>query len=334
MQNSARINAKITSVGHYVPDFVIDNKFFEGILDTSDEWITERTGIKERRWLTADKPTSFMAEKAIKQVLENRGIGPEDIDMIIVGTVTPDMIYPSTACLLQEKIGAKNIWGFDILAACSGFIFALINGVQFIQSGNFKKVLVVGADKMSAILNIQDRNSAILFGDAAGAVLLEPEEDKNEGIIDWIMNIDGSGAKNLFQLGGGSLYPASHQTVDDRMHFVYQEGRTVFKDAVKGMADVSYDILEENNLKGKDVAWLVPHQANHRIITATAERMGLSMDKVMVNINKYGNTTAGTIPTCISEYWQAGKVNKGDYLVLSSFGAGYTWGSVLLKWSY
>lgn len=334
MHNKASINAKITAIGHYVPDMVIDNKFFEGILDTSDQWIRERTGIVERRWVNADQPTSWMAEQAIKSLLDQRGIGADELDMIIVGTVTPDMIYPSTACLLQEKIGAKNAWGFDVLAACSGFIFSLINGVQFIQSGNFKKVLVVGADKMSSILNIEDRNTAILFGDAAGAVLLEPTEDKEDGIIDWIMNIDGSGAKNLYQLGGGSLNPASKRTVEERMHYVYQEGRTVFKDAVKGMADISYDVLAENNLTGADISWLVPHQANLRIITAAADRVGIGMDKVMVNINKYGNTTSATIPTCISEYWQEGKVKKGDYLVLSSFGAGYTWGALLLKWSF
>ena len=334
MHNKASINAKVTAIGHYVPDMVIDNKFFEGILDTSDQWIQERTGIVERRWVMADQPASYMAEKAIQSLLENRGIGADEIDLIIVATVTPDMIYPSTACILQEKIGAKNAWGFDVLAACSGFIFSLINGVQFIQSGNFKKVLVVGADKMSSILNIEDRNTAILFGDAAGAVLLEPTEDKEDGIIDWIMNIDGAGAKNLYQLGGGSLNPASSRTVNERMHFVYQEGKTVFKDAVKGMADISYDVLAENNMTGENIAWLVPHQANRRIITATADRIGLSMDKVMVNINKYGNTTSATIPTCISEYWQDGKVKKGDYLVLSSFGAGYTWGALILKWSF
>lgn len=334
MENRAPFNAMITSVGHYVPDRIIDNKFFEEYLDTNDEWIRTRTGIQERRRLDPEKPTSFMAIKAIEMLLNNRGIGIEEIDLIIVGTVTPDMIYPSTACIIQKEMGAKNAWGFDLLAACSGFIFSLATAVQFIQSGSHKKVIVVGADKMSAITNMEDRNTCILFGDAAGAVLLEPTENKEYGILDNIMKIDGNGGKYLHQLGGGSLNPSTHETVDKRMHFVYQDGKTVFKVAVKGMADVSYEIMEKNNIKPEQLAYLIPHQANLRIINACAERMGISMDKVMVNINKYGNTTSGTIPTCLSEYWHNGKVKKDDYLILSSFGAGYTWGSILLKWSY
>jgi 3-oxoacyl-[acyl-carrier-protein] synthase-3 len=275
-----------------------------------------------------------MAIKAIEQLLKNRGIGIEEIDLIIVATVTPDMIYPSTACVIQKEIGAINAWGFDLLAACSGFIFSITTAMQFVQSGSHKKVIVVGADKMSAITNMEDRNTCLLFGDAAGAILLEPTEDRNYGIVDAIMKIDGEGGKYLYQLGGGSLHPASHETVDKRMHFVYQDGKTVFKEAVKGMADVSYEIMKKNNLKPKDISYLVPHQANLRIINACAERMGISMDKVMVNIHKYGNTTSATLPTCISEYWHEGKVKKGDNLILSSFGAGYTWGSVLLKWAY
>jgi len=275
-----------------------------------------------------------MAVKAIEVLLKNRGIGIEEIDLIIVATVTPDMMYPSTACMIQKEMGAKNAWGFDILAACSGFIFSLTTAIQFVQSGTHKKVIVVGADKMSAIANMEDRNTCILFGDAAGAVLLEPTEDKNFGILDTIMKIDGEGGKYLYQLGGGSLNPASHETVDKRMHFVYQDGKSVFKDAVKGMADISYDIMKKNNLGPEDISFLVPHQANMRIITACAERMGVGMEKVMVNIHKYGNTTSATIPTCISEYWQNGKVKKGDYLILTSFGAGYTWGAVLLKWAF
>lgn len=334
MLNKGPYNAMITSVGHYVPDRVINNKYFEEYLDTSDEWIRSRTGIQERRRLDKDIPTSFMAVRAIENLLKNRGIGIEEIDLIIVGTVTPDMIYPSTACVIQEKMGATNAWGFDILAACSGFIFSLTTAIQFIQSGSHKKVLVVGADKMSAITNMEDRNTCLLFGDAAGAILLEPTEDKTYGIQDAIMNIDGKGGKYLHQLGGGSLHPSSHETVDKRMHFVYQDGKTVFKEAVKGMADVSYEIMKNNKLKPEDISYLVPHQANLRIIKACAERMGISMDKVMVNIHKYGNTTSATIPTCISEYWQNGKIKKGDNLILSSFGAGYTWGSILLKWAY
>lgn len=334
MDNKAPLNAVITAVGHYLPERVIDNKYFEDYLDTNSEWIKTRTGISERRWLDKDKPTSYMAVKAIEVLLKNRGIGIEEIDLIIVATVTPDMMYPSTACMIQKEMGAKNAWGFDILAACSGFIFSLTTAIQFIQTGSHKKVIVVGADKMSAISNMEDRNTCILFGDGAGAVLLEPTEDKEYGILDAIMKIDGEGGKNLYQLGGGSLNPASHETVDKRMHFVYQDGKTVFKDAVKGMADISYDIMIKNNLKSEQISYLVPHQANKRIINACAERMGVSMDKVMVNIHKYGNTTSATIPTCVSEYWHDGKIKKGDYLILASFGAGYTWGSILLRWGF
>ncbi|MBS1551595.1 MAG: ketoacyl-ACP synthase III [Bacteroidetes bacterium] len=334
MENKGPFNAKITSVGHYVPDRIIDNKFFENFLDTNDEWIKTRTGISERRRLDKELPTSYMAVRAIQDMLSNRGIGIEEIDLIIVATVTPDMMYPSTACIIQKELGAKNAWGFDILAACSGFIFSLTTAIQFIQNGTHKKVIVVGADKMSAIANMEDRNTCILFGDAAGAVLLEPTEDRDSGILDTIMRIDGEGGKYLYQLGGGSLNPSTHETVDKRMHFVYQDGKSVFKDAVKGMADISYEIMEKNNITADQISYLVPHQANMRIITACAERMGISMDKVMVNIHKYGNTTSATIPTCISEYWKNGKVKKGDYLILSSFGAGYTWGSILLKWAY
>lgn len=334
MENNGPFNAKITSVGHYVPDRIIDNKYFENFLDTNDEWIKTRTGISERRRLDKELPTSYMAVRAIQDLLSNRGIGIEEIDLIIVATVTPDMMYPSTACIIQKELGAKNAWGFDILAACSGFIFSLTTAIQFVQNGTHKKVIVVGADKMSSIANMEDRNTCILFGDAAGAVLLEPTEDRKIGILDTIMRIDGEGGKYLYQLGGGSLNPATHETVDKRMHFVYQDGKSVFKDAVKGMADISYEIMEKNNITAEQVSYLVPHQANMRIITACAERMGISMDKVMVNIHKYGNTTSATIPTCISEYWKNGKVKKDDYIILSSFGAGYTWGSILVKWAY
>lgn len=334
MVNLGPYNAIITSVGHYVPERVVDNSYFEEYLDTSDEWIRTRTGIRERRWLDKDKPTSYMAIRAIEMLLKNRGIGPEEIDLIIVASVTPDMLYPSTACIIQKEIGANNAWGFDILAACSGFIFSLTTAVQFIQCGSHKKVIVVGADKMTSITNMEDRNTCLLFGDAAGAILLEPTEDKNFGVVDALMKIDGEGGKYLYQLGGGSLHPATHETVDKRMHFVYQDGKTVFKEAVKGMADISYEIMVKNNIKSEQVSYLIPHQANLRIISACAERMGISMDKVMVNIHKYGNTTSATIPTCLSEYWHEGKVKKGDYLVLSSFGAGYTWGSILVRWAY
>jgi 3-oxoacyl-[acyl-carrier-protein] synthase-3 len=331
---SKKIRAAITSVGHYVPESVLTNKDLEKIVETNDEWITSRTGIKERRILTNGEPMSFMAVEAINMLLKRRGITADELDLILVGTVTPDMLFPSTACVIQEKIGATKAWGFDVLAACSGFIFTLMAGVQFIESGNYKKVLVVGADKMSAITNFKDRNTCILFGDGAGAVLLEPAEDPKYGIIDSIMHVDGSGGRYLHMLGGGSLNPSSHETVDKDWHYVYQEGKHVFKDAVVGMADVSYRIMEKNGLKPEDIGYLVPHQANMRILTACADRMGLPQDKVMLNIHKYGNTTAATIPLCLSEYWQDGKIKKGDNLILASFGAGYTWGSILVKWAY
>ena len=329
-----KIRAAITSVGHFVPENVLTNSDFEKIVDTTDEWIVSRTGIKERRILPNGEPVSYMAEKAAKMCLKRRGISAEEIDLIIVATVTPDMLFPSTACIVQEKIGAKNTWGFDILAACSGFIFTLVTGAQFIESGMHKKVLIIGADKMSSIVNYRDRNTCVLFGDAAGAVLLEPSEDPEYGIIDTISHTDGKGGKYLHMLAGGSLNPPSHHTVEKNWHYVYQEGKTVFKDAVVGMADVSYEIMQRNHLQAEDISYLVPHQANMRIITACADRMELPMDKVMVNIHKYGNTTSGTIPTCLSEYWEEGKVKKGDYIILSSFGAGYTWGAILLKWAY
>ena len=329
-------NAIVTSVGHYVPDDqVIPNSHFEQYLETNDQWIQERTGIKERRWLSKDKPTSYLAVKAIEMLLDNRGIGPEEIDLIIFATVTPDMMFPASACIVQEKIGAKNAWGFDLSAACSGYLFALDTGAQFIRSGVHKKVIVVGADKMSSIIDFNDRNTCILFGDAGAALLLEPSEDPEYGILDSILRVDGlKGKGKLHMLGGGSLNPATHETVDQKMHYIYQDGRSVFKDAVVGMADVSWEIMKKNGLTGDDVSYLVPHQANMRIISACAERMGIGMDKVMVNIDRYGNTTAATIPLCISEYWQQGKVKKGDNLILSSFGAGYTWGSIYLKWAY
>lgn len=333
MINKAPYNAMITGVGHYVPERIIGNDYFEEYLDTSDEWIKSRTGISERRRLGSELPTSYMAIKAIENLLEKRKIGIDEIDLIIVGTVTPDMIFPSTACILQRELKAVNAWGFDLLAACSGFLFSLATAIQFVQNGSHKKVLVVGADKMSAISNMEDRNTCILFGDGAGVVLLEPTEDKEYGIIDSILNVDGNGEKYLHMLGGGSLNPPSFETIEKKMHYVYQDGKTVFKEAVKGMADVSYEIMRNNNLTSEQVSYLVPHQANMRIISACAERMGISMDKVMLNIHKYGNTTSGTIPICISEYWRDGKVKKGDNLILSSFGAGYTWGSMLVKWA-
>lgn len=331
--NQKTNNAVITAVGMYVPEKIYDNKYFESIVETNDEWIVTRTGIKERRILEKGA-TSDMAAEAIKDLLKSKNLSPEEIDLIIIATVTPDMFFPSTACLVQNKIGAKNAWGFDLSGACSGFLFALQTGVSFIESGRHKKVVVVGADKMSAITDYSDRNTCILFGDAAAAVLLEPTEDLGYGIKDSLLFCDGSGKDSLYMKGGGSLNPASHETVDNKWHYIYQDGKAVFKVAVKGMADVAVDIMKKNNLKSEDIAYLVPHQANLRIIDATAERMGITKDKVMINIDKYGNTTAATIPLCLVEYYRTGKVKKGDNLILAAFGAGYTWGSIYLTWGY
>ncbi|HEV8538504.1 MAG TPA: beta-ketoacyl-ACP synthase III [Bacteroidota bacterium] len=324
--------AAITAVGHYVPDRVLSNKDLETMVDTTDEWIRTRTGITERRILDQGG-TSDLAVPAIRMALANRGISPEEIDVIIVATVTPDMFFPPTSAVIQEKIGAKNAWGFDLSAACSGFLYALVVGSQFIETGAYNKVLVVGADKMSSIVDYRDRNNCILFGDGGGAVLLEASDDPNIGIIDSKLYGDGSGGRYLHMKGGGSLNPASHQTVDQGMHYLYQDGKAVFKVAVIGMADVSAEIMKRNNLTGADVDYLVPHQANLRIIDACRERMGLDPSKVMINIDKYGNTTAATIPMCLSEWWHCGKLKRGNTLVLSSFGAGYTWGAVLVKWA-
>jgi 3-oxoacyl-[acyl-carrier-protein] synthase-3 len=329
---STKLNAQITAVGMYVPEKVLDNKYFEEIVETNDEWIVSRTGIKERRKME-NGATSDMAAYAILDLLKTTSVKAEEIDVIIVATVTPDMFFPATACLVQDKIGAKNAWGFDLSAACSGFLFALQTGASLIESGRYKKVIVVGSDKMTAISDYTDRNTCILFGDAASAVLLEPTEDLNTGLIDTLLYTDGSGKDALNMKAGGSLNPASHETVDDKMHYIYQDGKAVFKVAVKGMADISYDVMKKNNLESDDIAYLVPHQANLRIIDATANRMGISKDKVMINIHKYGNTTAATIPSCLTEYYRDGKLKKGDNLILAAFGAGYTWGAAYLKWS-
>ena len=328
-----KITAAITAVGGYVPEDKLTNADLEKMVDTNDEWIRTRTGIEERRILkTPGLATSDMVVPAVTELLHKRGIDATEIDCLIVATVTPDMMFPSTSCLVQTKIGASKAWAMDINAACSGFLFTLETGRRFIESGAAKKVLVIGADKMSAIVNYQDRNTCILFGDGAGAVLLEPAQD-DDAIVDAILHVDGSGGDHLHMLGGGSLNPATHETVDNKWHYIYQDGKTVFKSAVVGMAEVSAEIVEKNGLTGNDIAYLVPHQANLRIISATAERMGLSMDKVIVNIQKYGNTTAATIPLCLAELYDEKKIKKGDHLVLSSFGAGYTWGALLLRWA-
>ncbi|RMH60514.1 MAG: ketoacyl-ACP synthase III [Calditrichaeota bacterium] len=322
--------AKISAVAHYVPERILSNADLEKMVDTNDEWIRTRTGIKERRILEPGKATSDMGAEAVKKLCAQRGISPEEIDLIIVGTVTPDMFFPSTGNLIQEKVGAKNAWSYDVAAACSGFLYALASGAQYIVSGMHKKVVVVGADKMSAIVNYKDRNTCVLFGDAAGAVLLEPDEEY--GIIDYILQSDGSGAEYLRMKAGGSLYPASLETVTNDWHFIYQDGKQVFKFAVTKMAEVSVQILEKNNYKGDDLALFVPHQANLRIIDAAVKRLGIDYDKVMINIDKYGNTTAATIPLALSEAYQQGKLDKGDLVVFATFGGGFTWGSALLTW--
>lgn len=324
--------ATITAVGHYVPEKILSNADLEKMVDTNDEWIRSRTGIRERR-IMENGASSDMGAKAAENLLAKRKISASEIDVIIVATVTPDMFFPATACIIQQKIGATKAWGFDLSAACSGFLFALTTGSKLVESGTFSKVLVIGTDKMSSITDYTDRNTCILFGDAAGAVLLEPCQEDGFGIIDQKLYVDGAGGEYLCMTGGGSLNPSSHETVDKKMHYIYQDGKNVFKLAVKGMADVAAEIMERNKLKGDDVSWLVPHQANLRIIDATAERMGLSHEKVMINIEKYGNTTAATIPLCLSEWWECGKLKKGQNIVLSAFGAGYTWGAVYVKWS-
>lgn len=324
--------AAITAVGHYVPEKVLTNHDLEKMVDTNDEWIRTRTGISERR-IMENGASSDMAVGAIKNMVERFGVDVGTIDLIIVATVTPDMFFPATACIIQEKIGAKQAWGYDILAACSGFLFALATGAKFIETGAHQKVLIVGVDKMSSIVDYTDRNTCILFGDGAGVVLLEPSSEEGFGVIDNRLYTDGAGGEYLYMKGGGSLNPPSHATVDNRMHYIFQDGKNVFKLAVKGMADVAVEVMERNNLTGDDVAWLVPHQANLRIIDATANRMGIDKNKVMINIGKYGNTTAATIPLCLSEWTERGELKKGQNIVLAAFGAGYTWGASYVKWS-
>ena len=330
------MRAIISGVGHFAPENRLTNRDLEQMVDTNDEWITTRTGIKERRILEKGKGTSFMAVKAAEMLLSQRNISADELDLIIIATVTPDMPVPSTAALVQKELKAKNCWGFDLNGGCTGFVYALSIASQFVENGKHQKVMVIGADKMSAIIDYQDRNTCVLFGDAAGAVLIEPSNDKsgdNLGIRDFILHMDGSGYKSLCMDAGGSLEPASMETVSKRRHFIYQDGKAVFKRAVKDMADVSIQIVEKNNLTGKDIRFLIPHQANFRIIDAVAKKMGLHKDHVVVNIAKYGNTTAATIPLAMSEAYQDSLIKKGDWIVISAFGAGYTWGSCLIKWA-
>jgi 3-oxoacyl-[acyl-carrier-protein] synthase-3 len=324
-----KITAAITGVQGYVPDTVMTNQDLAKIVDTSDEWITTRTGIKERRVLK-EGASSDMAAVATKQLLDKMGIDPLEIEVVVLATVTPDYPFPSTANVVCDKVGMTNAFGFDVMAACSGFIYALSTASQFIETGRYKKVLVIGVDKMTSIIDYEDRTTCVIFGDGAGAVLLEPN-DEGLGIQDFILRSDGSGRKYLIQPAGGSANPPSHATVDERLHFVKQEGKQVFKFAVTNMAEVSAEIMEKNNLSSEDVDWLVPHQANLRIIDATADRMGLPKEKVMINIQKYGNTTAATLPLCLWDY--ENRLKKGDNLILSAFGGGFTWGAVYLKWA-
>ena len=327
-----KINAAITGIQGYVPDYVLDNKELEKLVDTNDEWIVSRTGIKERRILKGEnKGSSDLGTAAVNGLLKKTNTLPEEIDLLICATATPDMLFPSTACLIANKVGAGNICAFDIMAACSGFLYALSTASKFIESGTYKKVIVVGCDKMSSIVDYTDRTTCVLFGDGAGAIILEPNFE-GLGVQDTILRSDGGGGEFLRQKAGGSLHPASHKTVDAREHFVYQDGQPVFKAAVKSMADVSEEIMKRNNLTADDVAWLVPHQANKRIIDATSRRMGVGDEKVMLNIEKYGNTTTGTIPLCLWD-WES-QLKKGDNLVLAAFGGGFTWGSIYLKWAY
>jgi len=327
-----KINAAITAVSGYVPDDIVTNDDLAKLVDTNDEWITTRTGIKERRILKGEGlGSSFIATKAVEQLLEKSGTKAEEIDLLICATTTPDYVFPATANVISDNCKLINAFSYDISAACSGFLYSLTTGSQFIETGKYKKVIVVGVDKMSSILNYEDRTTCIIFGDGGGAVLLEPSEEET-GIIDSVLKSDGSGRQHLYQKSGGSVSPATMETVKNREHFVYQEGKTVFKFAVTNMADVAYEIMQRNQLTADDVAWLVPHQANKRIIDATRERMGVDEDKVMINIHRYGNTTNGTLPLCLWE-WEK-KLKKGDNIILAAFGGGFTWGATYIKWAY
>jgi 3-oxoacyl-[acyl-carrier-protein] synthase III len=328
----SKITAAITGVAGYVPDYVLTNKELETMVETNDEWILSRTGIKERRILKGEgKGTSHIAVPAVLDLLEKTNTKPEEVELLICATTTPDMVFPATANLITAEIGAVNAFGYDLQAACSGFLYALVTASKFIESGQYKKVVVVGADKMSSIIDYTDRTTCIIFGDGGGAVMLEPNTD-GYGIQDSVLKSDGTGAQFLHMKAGGSRKPATMDTILAREHYAYQEGQQVFKFAVRGMADVSAEVMERNNLKSEDIAWLVPHQANKRIIDATANRMGVGSDKVMLNIERYGNTTSGTIPLCLWEY--ESQLKKGDNIILAAFGGGFTWGAIYVKWAY
>lgn len=325
------MKAVITATARYLPERVLTNKELEKMVETNDEWIKSRTGISERRMVAPGQATADMGTRAAQALLEKSGRKPEDVDVIVVATVTPDMFFPSTASMIQHNIGATNAWGFDLSGACTGFLYALQTGANFIESGRYSTVMVIGADTMSAIVDYTDRNTCILFGDAAGAVLLEAG-NSDRGVIDAKLHLDGSGGKYLYMSAGGSLLPASHETVDKKQHYIYQDGKAVFKVASKGMADVSHEILERNGYSGSDVKLFIPHQANKRIIDVSAKRLGLDPEQVVINIGNYGNTTAATIPLGIDESVEQGKLKEGDLLLMAAFGAGYTWGSMLVRW--
>ena len=327
-----KLRTKITAASHYLPEQRVSNLDLMKTLDTSDDWIVERTGIHERRVAAKGQATSDLAAEAMKSLLKKRGINASEIDLIIVATVTPDMFFPSSACLVQHKVGAKNAWGFDLSGACSGFIYALATGAQFISTGVHKKVVVIGADVMTSIINFEDRATCVLFGDGAGAVLLEAAEDGEQGIIDFLLKADGAGGQYLYMPAGGSLNPPSVETVQRKMHYVHQDGKNVFKFAVRGMSDISHEILVKNDIPAKDIRLYIPHQANLRIIKAAVERMNLDDSQVAINIDRFANTTAGTIPICLSEAVENKVLKKADKVLMASFGAGFTWGSLLLRW--
>ena len=334
MSPSVRARAKISALGTYVPPRLLTNEDLEKMVDTNHDWIMDRTGIRERHIAEKGVATSDLSVEAAKKALSERGLKPTDLEAILVATVTPDMLFPSTACLVQHKLGAKGAWGFDLSAACSAFVYALQVGSQFIATGAHKKVMVIGADVMSSIIDYTDRATCVIFGDGAGAVILEPAEDDSVGMIDFIHEVDGSGGCSLYMPGGGSLHPATHQTVDEKMHYVHQDGQAVFKFAVRKQAEICEKILQRNGLKGSDIDAFIPHQANRRIITATADRLGLKPDSVIINIDRYGNTTAGTVPLAMDTARQEGRLKKGDLVLLASVGAGFTVGATLLRWAY
>jgi 3-oxoacyl-[acyl-carrier-protein] synthase III len=334
VSQSARARAKISALGTYVPPRLLTNEDLEKMVDTNHDWIMDRTGIRERHIAEKGVATSDLSVEAAKRALSERGLKPSDIEAILVATVTPDMLFPSTACLVQHKLGAKGAWGFDLSAACSAFVYALQVGSQFVATGAHKKVMVIGADVMSSIIDYTDRATCVIFGDGAGAVILEPAEDDSVGMIDFIHEVDGSGGCSLYMPGGGSLHPATHETVDKKMHYVHQDGQAVFKFAVRKQAEICEKILQRNGLKGSDIDAFIPHQANRRIITATADRLGLKSESVIINIDRYGNTTAGTVPLAMDTARQEGRLKKGDLVLLASVGAGFTVGATLLRWAY